>query len=157
MRRNASSPANGDGANNLKPSQKCAASETDPAEAKPQNVPSSANSATDGISPVNPNIDRKRKWIMTEKQFPHDNFEHSENRIRPDFHRSPRVIVVDEWRDGQCGFGELNSDGVVEDTTLIGKVLEYAERRLKLDILAGQFEVDRIKYVFVGQRAKGDL
>ena len=91
---------------------------------------------------------------MTEKQFPHDNFEHSENRIRPDLHRSPRVIVVDELSDGQCSFGELSSDGLVEETTLIGKVLEYAERRLKMDILAGQFEVDGIKYVFVGQRPK---
>jgi hypothetical protein len=91
---------------------------------------------------------------MTEKQFPHDNFEHADNRIMKDLHRSPRVIVVEEWRDGQCSFGELSSDGHVEDTTLIGKVLEYAERRLKLDILAGQFEVDGIKYVFVGQRAK---
>ena len=73
MRRNASSPANGDGANNLKPSQKCDGSETDPAEAKPQNVPSSANSATDGISPVNPNIDRKRKWIMTDTELLENN------------------------------------------------------------------------------------
>jgi hypothetical protein len=73
MRRNASSPENGDGANNLKPSQKCDGSETDPAEAKLQNVPSSANSATDGISPVNPNIDRKRKWIMTDTELLENN------------------------------------------------------------------------------------
>ena len=69
MPANAQRPENVAGANNLKPSQKCDASETDPAEAKPQNVPSSANSATDGISPVNPNIDRKRKWIMIRRSL----------------------------------------------------------------------------------------
>ena len=82
-------------------------------------------------------------------QVPHDEYDESDPRITPNNWRSPRVVVIDWTHDGQLSFGELSNDGVVEETTLTGRVLDVAEAYARRGDHCMCFSVDGIKYVCV--------
>lgn len=85
--------------------------------------------------------------------YPHDVWRDMDSRLTPSNHRRPRLIVVDECKDGNFAFGELGEDGCVWDTTLIGEVLSPIETAIrKRSQVAGTVNVAGVIYAFTFNR-----
>ncbi len=87
--------------------------------------------------------------------IPHDIVDELDERIRPEDHRSPRVVVVSECFDGQFSWGELTNFGCTQETTLTGIVLDQIGKEIRSGVVAGTVVVDGIVYAFVFGKYRG--